>query len=85
MIMRNSSSAVMAVLGLLGVLSFSPSSHAQARCNLMHDLVPANPPNPDPQLNPPKLTLDFDPKKPVDAATRDSILNNIMETGIPCQ
>jgi hypothetical protein len=85
LVMRINSFAVMAVLSLLGVLSSFPSSHAQARCNLMHDLVPANPPNPDPQLNPPKLTLDFDSTKPVDAATRDSILNNIMETGIPCQ
>jgi hypothetical protein len=83
--MRENLSTAAAVLSLVGLLISFPSSQAQARCNLMHDLVPANPPNPDPQLNPPRLTLDFDPKKPVDAATRDSILHNIMETGIPCK
>ena len=85
--MRNNSFVVVAVLSLLGVLGFPLSSQAQTRCNLMHDLVPANPPNPAPPTDPSKLrlTLDLDPKKPVDSATRDSILNNIMETGIPCQ
>src|SRR6266516_4480842 len=93
MVMRNNSSAVVAVLSLLGVLGFSPSPQAQAqptptdqaakpRCSLMHDLVPANPPGPLPLATPLRLTLDLDPKKPVDPATRDSILNNIMETGI---
>jgi hypothetical protein len=87
MVMRNNSFAVVAVFSLLGVLGFPLSSQAQTRCNLMHDLVPATPPNPAPPTDPSKLrlTLDLDPKKPVDAATRDSILNNIMETGIPCQ
>jgi len=87
MVMRNNSFVVVAVLSLLGVLGFPLSSQAQTRCNLMHDLVPANPPNPAPPTDPSKLrlTLDLDPKKPVDSATRDSILNNIMETGIPCQ
>jgi hypothetical protein len=87
MVMRNNSFAVVAVFSLLGVLGFPLSSQAQTRCNLMNDLVPANPPNPAPPTDPSKLrlTLDLDPKKPVDAATRDSILNNIMETGIPCQ
>ena len=91
--MRNNRSAAVAVLGLVGALSSFHSLQAQApvqpvptapapiqRCNLMHDLVPANQPN-----QPPRLTLDLDPKKPVDVATKDSILNNIMETGIPCQ
>jgi hypothetical protein len=87
MVMRNNSFAVVAVLSLLGVLGFPLSSQAQTRCNLMHDLVPANPPNPASSTDSSKLrlTLDLDPKKPVDAATRDSILNNIVETGIPCQ
>src|SRR5215813_7996064 len=87
MVMRNNSFVVVAVLSLLGVLGFPLSSQAQTRCNLMHDLVPATPPNPAPPTDSSKLrlTLDLDPKKPVDAATRDSILNNIMETGIPCQ
>jgi hypothetical protein len=77
MVMRENLSAAAAVLSLVGALISFPSSQAQARCNLMHDLMPANPPNPEPQLNPPKLTLD--------AVTKDTILNNIMETGIPCQ
>jgi hypothetical protein len=84
MVMRDNLSAVAAILGLVGILSSFPSAQAQARCNLMHDLVPANPPDPTPR--PPfKLTLDFDSKRPVEPATKEAILNKIMETGIPCQ
>src|SRR6516164_1068583 len=57
--MRNNSRAVLAVLSFVGVLSFSPSLQAQARCNSMHDSVPANPPNPDLLLIPATLTLDL--------------------------
>jgi hypothetical protein len=90
MVMRDNLSAVAAVLGLVGLLSSFPSSQAQAqaqaRCNLMHDLVPAKPPDPTPPQRPPfKLTLDFDSKRPVEPATKEAILNNIMETGVPCQ
>src|SRR6478736_4140494 len=82
MVMRDNLSAVAAVLSLVGILSSFPSAQAQARCNLMHDLVPTNPQDPTP---PRKLTLDFDSKRPVEPATKEAILNNIMETGIPCQ
>jgi hypothetical protein len=84
MVMRDNLSAVAAVLSLVGILSSFPSSQAQARCNLMHDLVPTSPSDPTP-LRPLKLTLDLDPNKPVDPATKEAILNNIMGTGIPCQ
>ena len=88
MVLRDNLFATAAVLGLIGTLSSFPSSQvqgqAQARCNLMNDLVPANPPDPAP-LRPFKLTLDLDPEKPVDPATKEAILKNIMETGIPCQ
>jgi hypothetical protein len=84
--MLDNLSAIAAVLGLVGLLSSFPSSQAQARCNLMHDLVPAKPPDPTPPQRPPfELTLDFDSKRPVEPATKEAILNNIMETGIPCQ
>ena len=88
-VMRDNLSAVAAVLSLVGILSSFPSAQAQAQtqvpCNLMHDLVPANPPNPLPILKPPKLTLDLDPRKSVGLATKEAILNNIMESGVPCQ
>jgi hypothetical protein len=48
----------------------------------MHDLVSVSPTNQDP-VKPLRLTLDLD--KPVDPATKNSILNTIMETGVPCQ
>src|SRR5262249_43863907 len=84
MVMRDNLSAVAAVLSLVGILSSFPSAQAQARCNLMHDLVPANPPDPTPR--PPfKLTLDFDSKRPVEPATKEALLNNIRETGTPGQ
>jgi hypothetical protein len=86
LVMRDNLWATAALLGLVGILSSFPSPQAQAqaqvRCNLMHDLMPANPPNP---LMPLSLRLDLDPKKPVDPATKEAILNNIMETGLPCQ
>jgi hypothetical protein len=86
MVMRDNLSAVAAVLSLVGILSSFPSAQAQARCNLMHDLVPANPPDPTPPQRPPfKPTIDFDSKRPVEPATKEAILNNIVETGIPCQ
>jgi hypothetical protein len=86
MVMRDNLSAVAAVLSLVGILSSFPSAQAQARCNLMHDLVPTNPQDPTaPQRPSFKLTLDFDLKRPVEPATKEAILNNIMETGIPCQ
>ena len=85
--MRNNRSAAVAVLGLVGALSSFPSSQAQAQatpsaqapkplgrpCNLLSDLVPANPPSPRPAV-PARLT-------PVDATTKNSILNS----GLPCQ
>jgi hypothetical protein len=88
--MRNNSSATAAVLGLVGVLSSFPSSQAQAQvtpsaqapkplgqpCNLLSDLVPANPPSPKPPIDPSKLTLTR-----VDATTKNLILNS----GLPCQ
>jgi hypothetical protein len=86
MVMREKLSAAAAVLSFAGVLSSFPSSQAHAqlastdeppRCNLMHDLIPG--------ASPLRLTLDLDPKKPVDPATKESILDNIMKTGIPCQ
>ena len=83
-VMRDDLLAIGAVLSLVGILSSFPSSQAQARCNLMHDLMPTNPSNPEP-IKPFRLTLDFDSKRPVEPATKEAILNNIMETGIPCQ
>jgi hypothetical protein len=92
--MRNNSSAVVAVLSLLGVLGSFHSSQAQAPaqpqpaptaqppkplgqpCNLMSDLVPANPPSPKPPTDPLKLALTR-----VDATTKKLILNS----GLPCQ
>ncbi len=88
--MRNNSSATVAVLGLVGVLSSFPSSPVQAQvtpsaqapkplgqpCNLLSDLVPANPPSPKPPTDPSKLTLTR-----VDATTKNTILNS----GLPCQ
>jgi hypothetical protein len=86
MVMRDNLSAIAAVLSLVGILSSFPSAQAQARCNLMHDLLPTNREDPTPPQRPPfKLTLDFDSKRPVEPATKEAILNNIMETGIPCQ
>src|SRR5258708_35346851 len=81
--MRDHLSAA-AVLSVVGVLSSFPASPAQARCNLMHDLRSTNPSDPT-SADPAKPTIDFNSNKPVDAATKDEILNNIMETGIPCQ
>src|SRR5262245_59120442 len=80
MVMRDNLCAAAAVLSLVGILSSFPLSRAQAQapCNLMHDLV-------SPALKPLKLTLDLDPKKSVDPATKEAILNKIMETGIRCQ
>jgi hypothetical protein len=83
MVMRDHLSAA-AVLSVVGVLSSFPASPAQARCNLMHDLRSTNPSDPT-SADPAKPTIDFNSNKPVDAATKDEILNNIMETGIPCQ
>jgi len=83
-VMRDDLLAIGAVLSLVGILSSFPSSQAQARCNLMHDLMPTNPSNPEP-IKPFRQTLDFDSKRPVEPATKEAILNNIMETGIPCQ
>jgi hypothetical protein len=85
--MRNNSSATVAVLGLVGVLSSFPSSQAQAQvtpsaqapkplgqpCNLMSDLVQADPRSPKPAA-PARLT-------PIDVTTKNSILNS----GLPCQ
>jgi hypothetical protein len=86
MVMPDNLSAIAAVLSLIGILSSFPSAQAQARCKLMHDLLPTNPEDPTPPQRPPfKLTLDFDSKRPVEPATKEAILNNIMETGIPCQ
>jgi hypothetical protein len=87
MVMRDNLCAAAAVLSIVGILSSFPLSlaRAQAACNLMHDLVPASPLSPLPALKPLKLTLDLDPKKSVDRATKEAILNKIMETGIPCQ
>jgi hypothetical protein len=45
-------------------------------CNLLSDLVPANPPSPKPPIDPSKLTLTR-----VDATTKNLILNS----GLPCQ
>src|SRR6266540_4955060 len=84
--MRNNSSATVAVLGLVGVLSSFPSSQVQAQvtpsaqpakplgqpCNLMSDLVQADPRSPKPAV-PPRLT-------PIDATTKNLILNS----GLPC-
>jgi hypothetical protein len=86
-VMRNNSSATVAVLGLVGVLSSFPSSQVQAQvtpsaqapkplgqpCNLVSDLVQADPRSPKPAV-PPRLT-------PVDATTKNLILNS----GLPCQ
>ena len=65
MVMRDNLRAAVSVLSLVGILSSFPLSQAQAQatCNLMHDLVPANPLSPLPALKPLKLTLDLDPKK----------------------
>src|SRR5262245_31391264 len=79
--MRNNSRAVLAVLSLVGVLSCFSSSPTQAQaskplgqpCNLLSDLVQADPRSPKPAV-PPKLT-------PIDATTKNSILNS----GLPCQ
>jgi hypothetical protein len=70
------------VLGAAALLTWpalSPGQPAPAAkrlgqpCNLMSDLVPANPPNPDP-ADPPVLTR-------VDATTQKAILGS----GLPCQ
>jgi hypothetical protein len=90
--MRNNRSAAVAVLGLVGALSSFHSLQAQAPvqpaptaqppkplgqpCNLISDLVPANPPSPKPPTDPSKLTLTR-----VDATTKNMILNS----GLPCQ
>jgi hypothetical protein len=80
--MRNNSRAVLAVLSFVGVLSCFSSSPAQAQapskplgqpCNLLSDLVQADPRSPKPAV-PPKLT-------PIDATTKTLILNS----GLPCQ
>src|SRR5258708_2454540 len=80
--MRNNSRAVVAVLSFIGVLSCFSSSPAQAQapskplgqpCNLLSDLVQADPRSPKPAV-PPKLT-------PIDATTKNLILNS----GLPCQ
>jgi hypothetical protein len=80
--MRNNSRAVLAVLTFVGVLSCFSSSPSQAQapskplgqpCNLLSDLVQANPRSPKPAV-PPRLT-------PVDATTKNSILNS----GLPCE
>jgi hypothetical protein len=80
--MRNNSRAVLAVLSLVGVLSCFSSSPARAQaaskplgqpCNLLSDLVQADPRSPKPAV-PPKLT-------PIDATTKNLILNS----GLPCQ
>jgi hypothetical protein len=88
-VMRNHSFAAVAVLSLVGVLSSFHSSQAQAPaqpaptapsakplgqpCNLMSDLVQANPQSPKTAV-PPRLT-------PIDATTKNSILNS----GLPCE
>ena len=90
--MRNNRSAAVAILGLVGALSSLHSLQAQAPaqpaptaqppkplghpCNLMSDLVPANPPSPKPPTDPSKLTLTR-----VDPTTKNTILNS----GLPCQ
>lgn len=80
--MRNNSRAVLAVLSFIGVLSSFSSSPAQAQapskplgqpCNLLSDLVQADPRSPKPAV-PAKLT-------PIDATTKNLILNS----GLPCQ
>ena len=90
--MHYNRSAAVAVLGLVGALSSFHSSQAQVPaqptptaqppkplgqpCNLLSDLVPANPPSPKPPTDPSKLTLTR-----VDATTKNTILNS----GLPCQ
>ncbi|HYY38478.1 MAG TPA: hypothetical protein VE801_12125, partial [Xanthobacteraceae bacterium] len=90
--MRYNRSAAVAILGLAGALSSLPSLQAQVPaqpaptaqpakplgqpCNLLSDLVPANPPSPKPPTDPSKLALTR-----VDATTKNTILNS----GLPCQ